>query len=67
MKTLLSVLMILASVSYGHASCAQGETTVNADAPLTAVTIADGRVVLADEQGLSVYIFDVDQGNVSNC
>lgn len=35
--------------------------------PLTTVTIADGRNVLADAQGLTVYTFDVDEPGVSTC
>jgi predicted lipoprotein with Yx(FWY)xxD motif len=35
--------------------------------PLTEATIADGREVVAEENGRVVYTFDVDDVNVSNC
>jgi len=36
-------------------------------APLTAVTLSDGRVILGDETQMTAYIFDVDNGSESNC
>jgi predicted lipoprotein with Yx(FWY)xxD motif len=36
-------------------------------APIAQVTLDDGRTILTNEQGLSVYTFDPDEQNVSNC
>lgn len=36
-------------------------------APLTEIEIADGRNVVATEEGKVVYTFDVDDENISNC
>lgn len=35
--------------------------------PLTEITLADGRVVVADKNGRVAYTFDADDVEVSNC
>jgi predicted lipoprotein with Yx(FWY)xxD motif len=34
---------------------------------VSTTTLDDGRVILTDQDGLSLYLFDVDQLGVSNC
>jgi predicted lipoprotein with Yx(FWY)xxD motif len=41
--------------------------TAFAQSPLSQVTLNDGRTILANAEGLSVYTFDPDEPNVSNC
>lgn len=57
MKSLLLALTLLLT----------GSVYANEIAPLTTVALPDGRGIVADDQGRSVYIFDVDQGSESRC
>lgn len=45
---------------------AQGALADQSLSPLTAVTVAN-QTILANEQGLTVYVFDKDSGSESNC
>jgi predicted lipoprotein with Yx(FWY)xxD motif len=38
-----------------------------AQSPVAQVTLDDGRTILTNAEGLSLYTFDVDDGSVSNC
>lgn len=65
MKTLLfTVMSFIAITSYANCGTA---SEVDANAPLSVVALTDGRNVLAADQGLTVYIFDVDTTSESQC
>jgi predicted lipoprotein with Yx(FWY)xxD motif len=56
LMSLLGILMTSASLA------AYGQTN-----PLSTVDLADGTKILADANGMTVYIFDVDEGSESKC
>lgn len=61
MKSILFTLSLIASFP------AFGAHEPERLAPLTEVQLADGRTILANGAGLSVYTFDVDVGRESRC
>lgn len=62
MKTILALIALI-SLSFGSAVAQE----VDADSPLQSITLQDGRTILADGQGLSAYVFDVDTTSESQC
>lgn len=57
MKTLIATALVSLFALASHANVS----------PLTTVQLNDGRSILADANGLSVYTFDIDDPGVSNC
>jgi predicted lipoprotein with Yx(FWY)xxD motif len=63
MKTVLFTIMSLVMVNaLPTASFAAVEEN-----PLPTIALPDGRNILTNIDGLTVYIFDVDNGSTSNC
>ncbi|MBC7427835.1 MAG: hypothetical protein H7336_04425 [Bacteriovorax sp.] len=64
MKFALSILAVSLVMFHSNVSHAD---EAGRFAPLTEFEIADGRDVVANEEGKVAYTFDVDDANVSNC
>ena len=64
MKFALSILAVSFVMFHSHVSHAD---EAGRFAPLSEFKIADGRDVVATEDGKVAYTFDVDDANVSNC
>jgi predicted lipoprotein with Yx(FWY)xxD motif len=71
MKAMILSLMMIAGLSaFACGAEEQQEQTpaaVSEYAPLTIVSLADGRTVLAGDNSLTIYVFDVDTTSDSTC
>ena len=61
------MFMLAAGLALTFAIHATTSVAAPSVSPLTVVTLEDGRAILANEANLTVYTFDSDQPNVSNC
>ncbi|MBY0385559.1 hypothetical protein K2X05_10415 [bacterium] len=65
MKMILFAILVT-STFIVNASYGNGAAKVDEDAPLKVTKLSDGREILTKD-GMTVYIFDNDQGSVSSC